>query len=289
MKTVRLLALLFCMSLSTVALGQNTEKLVQISTEFGDMLVYLYDQTPQHKANFLKLAQEGFYNGTTFHRVIKEFMAQGGDPNSKDDDPTNDGIGGPGYTIPAEFQPQYFHKKGALAAARQGDQVNPKRESSGSQFYLVQGKVYTQPELAKMEASMQNQQINDYFNNVFLQKPENQWILQLDEAKLQQENPDSLQKVYQKIQTDLFASFEKEVTPVKIAPERYQAYTTVGGTPFLDDQYTVFGEVIEGLAIVDKICDVQKGPNDRPVQNVTMTVKIVEISKADLKAKYGIE
>lgn len=127
---------------STETMAQQEPKdsmeVVKISTRLGDIYMTLFDETPKHRDNFLKLAREGFYNGTTFHRVIDRFMVQGGDPNSKDDNPANDGQGGPGYTIPAEIQPEFSHKHGMVAAARQADQVNPRRESSGSQFYIVE-------------------------------------------------------------------------------------------------------------------------------------------------------
>jgi cyclophilin family peptidyl-prolyl cis-trans isomerase len=139
---VVVLILTFFGSSKTLA-QTNTEKkyeLVQIETSFGNILIWLYDQTPKHKANFLKLTKEGFYNGTTFHRIIADFMIQGGDPNSKDNNASNDGIGGPGYTIDAEFVPTLSHDYGAVAAARLGDNVNPEKKSSGSQFYIVQNK-----------------------------------------------------------------------------------------------------------------------------------------------------
>lgn len=195
------------------------EQMVLISTEFGDIKVKLYNETPYHRDNFMKLAQEGFFNDLLFHRVINGFMIQGGDPNSRNAQPGQQlGSGGPGYTLPAEINPDLFHKKGVLSAARTGDQGNPQRRSSGSQFYLVQGKVYTEAELEQMS------------RNGFV-----------------------------------FSEAQK------------QAYTTIGGTPFLDAQYTVFGEVVEGLDIVDKIAAVPTQPGDRPVQDVKM--KITPISK----------
>ncbi|HRI29562.1 MAG TPA: peptidylprolyl isomerase [Chitinophagales bacterium] len=190
------------------------EQMVLISTEFGDIKVKLYNETPYHRDNFIKLAQEGFFNDLLFHRVIKGFMIQGGDPNSRNAQPGQQlGSGGPGYTLPAEINPDLFHKKGVLSAARTGDQGNPQRRSSGSQFYLVQGKVYTEAELEQMS------------RNGFV-----------------------------------FSETQK------------QTYTTIGGTPFLDAQYTVFGEVVEGLDVVDKIAAVPTQPGDRPVQDVKMKI-----------------
>ncbi|MGB1242009.1 MAG: peptidylprolyl isomerase [Chitinophagales bacterium] len=195
-------------------------KKVKISTEMGDMIAVLYNRTPQHRDNFLKLAGEGFFNDLLFHRVINNFMIQGGDPQSKGAEAGKPlGAGGPGYTVPAEFDfPDLFHKKGALSAARQGDSANPQKTSSGSQFYVVQGK---------------------------------------------KAMPQELQQLEQRLNT-------------KFTPEQIETYRTTGGTPFLDSNYTVFGEVIEGLDVIDKIATVKTAPGDRPVEDVKMTVTVVE-------------
>lgn len=192
---------------------------VKIETSYGDMVVKLYNETPLHRDNFIKLVKEGVYDGLLFHRVINEFMIQGGDPNSRDAKPGQMlGDGSLGYTIPAEFVPTLFHKKGALAAARQGDNVNPNKESSSCQFYIVQGNLWESSRLAMVERSM-----------------------------------------------------DKHFTP-----EQREAYATVGGTPFLDGDYTVFGEVVEGLEVIDKIAAVPCGPMDRPVEDVKMKMTIIE-------------
>ncbi len=198
--------------------GDAKVQKVIISTSLGSMTVILYNETPVHRDNFIKLAKEGYYDGTLFHRVIKDFMIQGGDPDSKNAAPNQPlGTGGPDYTLPAEFHPGFFHKKGALAAARQGDQVNPERRSSGSQFYIVQGKKVTQAELNNIASR----------GGVFY------------------------------------------------TPEQIKAYETIGGTPFLDQQYTVFGEVIEGLEVIDAIANVQTAGGNRPVKDLKMTVKLI--------------
>jgi peptidyl-prolyl cis-trans isomerase B (cyclophilin B) len=191
---------------------------VKLSTKYGDMIIVLYDETPKHRDNFIKLINEGFYDGTLFHRVIKDFMVQGGDPDSKNAAPDKRlGVGGPGYTIEAEFNPAFYHKKGALAAARQGDQTNPERRSSGSQFYIVQGKKYTAAELNQM-------------------------------AK----------------RSGAFYT-----------PEQIKVYQTIGGTPFLDTQYTVFGEVVEGIDVIDKIAAVRTGAMNRPAEDIEMTLTLI--------------
>ncbi|MCB0663275.1 MAG: peptidylprolyl isomerase [Saprospiraceae bacterium] len=194
------------------------ECLVEIITDYGTMTVQLFDATPQHQDNFIKLAEEGFFDGLIFHRVINGFMIQGGDPESKNARPGQRlGSGGPGYTIPAEFNDSLIHVKGALAAARQGDQVNPEKRSSGSQFYIVQGRPMSENQISMMEAQK-----------------------------------------------------DRHYTS-----EQRDQYTQVGGTPFLDGEYTVFGQVIKGLDVIDKIAQVQTDGSDRPVEDVKMTVKVI--------------
>lgn len=190
--------------------GQEKTVKFIIHTDYGDMKGYLYNDTPQHRDNFVKLVEEGWFNGSVFHRVIQNFMIQGGQNASGKTDP--------GYTVPAEFTAGHFHKKGALAAARQGDQVNPKKESSGSQFYIVQGQVYNQPTLDMMEQKS---------GKIFTEEQRN-------------------------------------------------AYTTVGGTPHLDGEYTVFGQIADGFDVIDKIAAVKTRPGDRPVEDVKMTIEIVK-------------
>lgn len=210
------------------ALAQKAKKEVVpandavIHTSMGDIYVVLYDETPKHKENFLKLALAHTYDSTTFHRVIKDFMIQGGDPYSKD--PAKKamaGQGGMGYTIPAEIVPGLYHHKGALAAARMPDQINPNRESSGCQFYIVSGKVFTMAEIESAEKRIQS-----------MVGPE-----------------------------------------FKFTPEMKTAYTTIGGAPWLDQQYTIYGHVTQGLDVVDKIGAVLTAPGDRPLQDITMKVE----------------
>ena len=245
--------------------------MVRISTNLGDIVVRLYDETPEHRDNFLKLAREGYYDSTLFHRVIKDFMIQGGDPDSKGAPAGQQlGSGGPGYTVPAEFvYPKYFHKRGVLSAARQADQVNPERRSSGSQFYIVWGKPYTEGQLNQLAAQLDGQRGQQIFNELAAQ------------------HRDSIQAMYQRgdqkglmeLQNRLAAETDKilkETQGFTFTPEQKEAYTTVGGTPFLDNQYTVFGEVVEGLDVVEKIQLVATGKADRPKEDVVMTVTVLE-------------
>ncbi|MBR6491744.1 MAG: peptidylprolyl isomerase [Bacteroidales bacterium] len=248
---------------------------VIIHTDLGDMVVVLYDETPQHKENFLKLAGEGYYDSLLFHRVIKDFMVQGGDPNSKNAKPgVQLGNGGPDYTIEAEFVPKYIHKKGALAAARQGDNVNPQKRSSGSQFYIVQGKTYNDAQLEQMNNSREQARVQDIFSQ-FINRPENsQYLQQLIDAQHAND-----QKAYSDVISEIepiIMNEHKKDSSWMLTPEQIEIYKTVGGTPFLDTQYTVFGEVIEGLDVIDKIAAVQTDRSDRPVKDVKMWMEIVK-------------
>ncbi len=190
---------------------------VIIHTNFGDIIVELYNQTPIHRDNFLKLVKQGFYDSLLFHRVIPQFMIQGGDPNSRNAQPGQMlGTGGPGYTLPAEIKPGLFHKRGALAAARMGDQVNPQRRSSGSQFYIVTGRKFSDDELNQIEQRMK----------------------------------------------------------IKFTPEQRNLYKTIGGAPFLDGSYTVFGEVVKGIEVAEKIAAQPRDRFDRPTQDIHMWMEI---------------
>lgn len=187
-------------AVATAQKPKGKDQLITINTPQGDIKLILFDETPKHKENFLKLAREGFYDGTTFHRVIDGFMIQGGDPNTKDEDPNNDGSGSPGYTLPAEIKPEFKHVRGAVAAARQGDQVNPMKESSGSQFYIVENH---------------------------------------------------------------------------------------NGTPMLDQAYTVFGQVVDGLNVIDKIAEQPTNPRNRPLTDIKMKVTVESVKKKKIAKKYN--
>lgn len=196
-----------------------------MSTRFGDLVIQLSDSTPQHRDNFIKLTESGFYDSLLFHRVISGFMVQGGDPDSKNAPATARlGSGGPGYTVPNEIRADHLHVKGALAAARQGDAMNPKKASSGSQFYIVQGKRAPASQLLNFEAT------------------------------INRKNPG---------------------VNFKYADEAIALYDSLGGTPFLDMEYTVFGHVVSGLNIIDSIAAQPTAAGDRPMQDVVMTVKML--------------
>ena len=254
---------------------------VKIKTSHGDLVITLYNETPKHKENFIKLVNESFYDNTLFHRVIKDFMIQGGDPNSKG---AAAGIalgeGGPGYTIEAEIQNNLYHKKGALCAARQGDNVNPEKRSSGSQFYVVTGKPYQKEELEQMEVQ-QNRQKENGLMQAFIQAPENAaYMARLQEA--QAIGKDAAKRAEAEAAINVLAEEIKplalaDFVPFKFTEEQLKDYTTNGGTPFLDNAYTVFGEVIKGMEVINQIGTTATAPGDRPLEDiVVLSMEIIK-------------
>jgi len=242
---------------------------VRIQTTLGDITVRLYDETPLHRDNFVKLAKEGYYDGTLFHRVIKDFMIQGGDPDSKGA-PADKmlGVGGPDYTIEAEIKSGLYHKRGALAAARQGDEVNPERRSSGSQFYIVWGQVYNEGQLRQFSKQMEMQQMQAVFSA--LAKEHHDEIMQMRRER----NRAGLQELQEKLAAEAEAKVKAQGTGM--SDEQRAIYSTVGGTPHLDGQYTVFGEVEEGLDVVEMIQQTATVRGDRPVDDIEMRVVVME-------------
>ena len=240
---------------------------VKIETTLGDIIVRLYDETPIHRDNFVKLVKEGYYDGTLFHRVIKDFMIQGGDPDSKGA-PAGKmlGVGGPDYTLEAEIKDNLYHKRGALAAARQGDEVNPERRSSGSQFYIVWGQVYKENQLNQLGKQIRMQKVQDVFND--LAKARREEIMQMRRER----NRAGLQE----LQDQLIAKAENKVGKQGLTDQQMQLYSTVGGTPHLDGQYTVFGEVEEGLNVVEQIQNTATGRADRPTNDIDMRMTIID-------------
>lgn len=240
---------------------------VKIETKLGDIVVRLYDETPIHRDNFVKLAREGYYDGTLFHRVIKNFMIQGGDPDSKGA-PAGKmlGVGGPDYTLEAEIKDGLFHKRGALAAARQGDEVNPERRSSGSQFYIVWGQVYNEGQLKQLSKQLKMQQIQQAFNA----------LAASHRTEIMQMRRNRDQAGLQALQDKLIAEAEAQVKGDGLTSEQQKIYTTIGGTPHLDGQYTVFGEVEDGLDVVEMIQNSATARGDRPVDDIEMHISVIE-------------
>lgn len=267
--------MVLCLGLSAQKKDVNplvpAEHIVQITTDFGVMKVKLYNETPKSRDNFVKLVQEGFYDSLLFHRVIKGFMIQGGDPQSKNAAPGVPlGNGDVGYTIPAEFNDSLFHKKGALCAART---ENPEKAGSACQFYIVQGKTLSDGELDQFEQNVnRGTRMQGAFQQI-INDPANA-ALKETFVRMQQTNQrDSLNAL---VQSTIQPMIDAKVKPFKYSAAQREVYKTIGGTPSLDQGYTVFGEVIEGLDVIDKIAAVQTAPGDRPVSDVRMTMKLIK-------------
>jgi len=246
----------------------QADPVVDIRTTLGDIKVKLYDDTPVHRDNFLKLVREKYYDGVLFHRVIKNFMVQTGDPDSRTADSTAMlGSGDPSYTLPAEINyPKHFHKYGALAAARTGDQVNPERRSSGSQFYIVTGEKQTERVLDMMTQRANNERKQTYFNGLVKQH--------MDEVRELREKND--REGLETLRQELARQTEEAVKDVPMPDEIRRTYLTQGGTPHLDGQYTVFGEVVEGMDVVEKIQNAETGRADRPKEDIRILSMTVE-------------
>lgn len=261
--------------------AQKKDDVVTIRTKYGDMIAILYDETPKHKENFLKLVKEHYYDSLLFHRVIEGFMIQGGDPDSRHAPKDKRlGEGGPGYTIDAEINPKFFHEKGALSAARLSDDRNPSRASSGSQFFIVQGARHD-----KLEITVDQEKYGRALQQ-FFQKEENKpyydsigFFFRSRDQKGYEAFISRLKPVVEK---QLGVSVEKDVSP-----EVIKAYTTVGGAPHLDGQYTVFGKVIKGLDVIDRIASQPKGAFDRPLEDIPMQITVEEMPRRKIEKTYG--
>jgi cyclophilin family peptidyl-prolyl cis-trans isomerase len=276
-KILTLLAFLTSFSIFAQNTPMVSLKAFQGDSLLGEMKIKLYDETPLHRDNFLKLVKSGFYDGTLFHRVIPGFMIQAGDPNSKTAPAGQQlGSGDVGYTIPAEIKPNLFHKKGALAGARQGDEVNPRKESSGCQFYIVTGNITPENQLKAMEAQKGQGNPQQIFNQI-IYRPENKAILDSLIQLQKVGNMDAFDKLIgEKIEPLIQIEMAKAGSTFKYSAEAISAYTTIGGAPFLDNEYTVFGEVVEGLELSDKVQNAARDQNDRPKTNIRLEMKIIE-------------
>lgn len=265
------------------------DELVVISTPYGEMTAVLYDDTPLHKENFLKLAKSGKYDSVLFHRVIENFMIQTGDVSTAD---TSENID---YRIAAEFRPEkYLHKKGALAAARVGDAVNPRKESSGSQFYIVQGETYDDGGLTLRAERRQFLKISGLFTRMLRSErfPELTEKVEYHRMKQEEDSTYDFGAAYNKLIWNSMDVIEEEFgdqSDPGYADWVKEIYATSGGTPHLDREYTVFGEVVEGLEVIDKIAAVQTNQRDRPLEEIRMNIEVIEIPKSEVTSKYGIK
>ena len=263
MKKIVLLIIINALIATSCAKRNDLEPEIKFKTTAGNITVRLYAETPKHRDNFLKLIEAGYYDGVLFHRVIADFMIQAGDPESKNAKRNQElGSGDVKYTIPAEIvYPKYYHKKGALAAARQGDDMNPERASSGAQFYFVKGHLYTDVELNKLE----QKKVDILETKLFDQKAQSfQNRIQKYEAE---NNQEQLELLKDSILYVVKSEIEKKPT-YKFTDQQRNDYKTIGGTPHLDGAYTVFGEVIDGIEIVSNISIAKTGKMDRPLEDI---------------------
>lgn len=264
--------------------SNNKDYLITLKTNYGDIKLILFDQTPKHKENFIKLANKGFYDSLLFHRVIDNFMIQTGDPNTKSSsDLQSFGKGGPGYTIPPEFHPDLIHEKGMVAAARMGDNVNPKKESSGSQFYIVEGMVYTEESLR--DSRVNYNELYKCFGNL-IQRSGYQEVNQ-KAMQLQAENRlDELKALILSYKDVCEQDYDVELDQ-PLTQKQIDVYTTVGGVPHLDGGYTIFGKVIQGMDVVEKIASVKTAPGDRPVEDIAMVIEVEKISRRKIEKEFN--
>ena len=251
--------------------AMDKDVLITISTPYGEMKAILYDETPLHKKNFIELSETGKFDSTIFHRVIENFMIQGGDVNLVSENEID-------YTIPAEFNDNLFHRKGEIAAARMGDNVNPDKESSGCQFYIVQGKVYKEEELTL--------DINALYGGVRRLLQEEEYSDMRQKFIDAQNDPEETQKLAISLSEVCEEKYGLQIRKT-ISDDILKAYTTVGGVPHLDGAYTVFGRIVEGLDVIDKIASVKTGAADKPLEDIPMTFKIKKISKEKITKDYG--
>ena len=270
---VKIFLLFAAISISSCSFSQNKTipdgPQVLIKTKYGDMKVVLYNQTPLHRDNFMKLTKERVFDSLLFHRVIKGFMVQGGDPQSKR--ATKDQMLGDGdlnYTVPAEIVPGIIHKKGVIAAARNGDEENPERRSSATQFYLAQGKVYKLDDVASIEQNLNSRAAESLFLKMKAEKIDTLILFQMAR------NKEGYDKLMDKLKQKAIREVDRN--PIRLTKQQIETYTTLGGIPHLDGAYTVFGEVLEGMEVIDSIAAQPTGKNDRPLENIRMKIEVIK-------------
>ncbi|RPH32387.1 MAG: peptidylprolyl isomerase [Bacteroidales bacterium] len=245
---------------------KNDYRLIKIQTDKGEIVIRLYNETPIHRDNIIKLAEEKYYDGQIFHRIINNFVVQGGDPTTKNAKPDSlYGNGGPNYLIEAEFNDTLIHKRGAVGMAREGDDVNPQKKSSGSQFYIVKGKLYTNQQLDDLEKKIESKNKSKLYKKIFddkLAKQKDQ--LKIDTISLSLDVSVAIDSIWETI------------PKFKLSEKQRKAYTTIGGIPHLDGNYTVFGEVIQGMDIIDEFSSVNTDQNDRPIKDITFSISVLK-------------
>ena len=251
--------------------------MVIIHTSYGDMKAILYDETPLHKQNFLKLAKSGRYDSTTFHRVIKNFMIQGGDIDAKEGTRNSE-------RIDAEIADKFYHEKGALSAARQGDQSNPEKKSSWCQFYIVHGNTFTEAQLEQF--TIDQRALNKAMNQLIQYDSYADLKNQLLELQRSGDHA-GMQKLFNESIDLAEKELNVKIRKKSLSPEQIKIYTTTGGAPHLDGDYTVFGKVVEGLDVIDKIAEQRTDGRDKPSEDIFLKMEVVEVKKKEITEKYG--
>jgi peptidyl-prolyl cis-trans isomerase B (cyclophilin B) len=263
--------------------AQKRHDLVRLSTTEGEITILLLRETPLHRENFLKLAREGLFDSTFFHRIINAFVVQGGDPNTKNRDSVaadRIGSGGPDYTVQAEFRADYIHRLGAVGAARNGDDVNPQRRSASSQFYLVEGRVYRSGELDTLARQR--------FAREYYATPEGKRYTAINLDSLYAADPAQVRQRYTEQHAAVMAALAQAGDRARFTPEQWRAYTSVGGTPLLDGQYTVFGYVVEGIEVMRALSDVPTNSADRPLRpRYLLKATPFTLGDKELARRYG--
>ncbi|WP_375579969.1 peptidylprolyl isomerase [Marivirga tractuosa] len=285
MKNKNNLILAFSLLIIMASCQTSKDSVVVLHTQYGDMTAILYEETPKHKANFLELVESGKYDSTIFHRVIENFMVQGGDVNQKKGLEEEDKVN---YTIDAEIHPDFWHVKGSLAAARQGDQVNPERKSSGSQFYIIHGQKFTEADLLQMPEGRLYQQKQMKLRELLgMKKYANlrNEVIEMQKAK----DMEGLQNFMETIADSLVEKEFGKLELYEYSDAQIEDYKNIGGAPHLDGEYTVFGRVVEGLNVVDSIAAVRTAGADKPVKDIFMTAEIEKMSKKKITELYGYE
>ncbi|WP_422355693.1 peptidylprolyl isomerase [Roseivirga pacifica] len=288
MSTLKHFLLLFLLAFMAFSCAE-TDEIVVIETPYGDMTAILYDDTPIHKANFLKLAKEGKYDSVLFHRVIEEFMIQTGDlSNGTEEKDAN-------YRLEAEFRPEkYIHKKGAIAAARMGDASNPLKESSGSQFYIIHGKTFDEEGLLERADRRQYLKLYGFFERMLKSKryPELTEKYYYHVGQLEEDSTYDFNKAQKELIFNSLPVIEKRFGPQPDPGFEQWAkdiYATDGGAPHLDGEYTVFGQVLEGIEVIDEIATTETDARDKPTSEIRMNVRVVKMKKSEIEQKYGYQ
>jgi len=270
---------LLVLGLMFASCQDEKEELVTLKTQFGEIKMILFDDTPLHKENFLELVRSGKLDSTTFHRVIPGFMVQGGDITEQGSEEPEQ--------VPPEFSEHHIHERGAVAAARRGDAVNPEKKSSGSQFYIVQGKIFTKQDFVRLKEDHMLNQLQPHFSEIINRQSNNELRQRYMEA-YEEQDAERLRKIILETRPKIEDEFG-EMEDLVLSPEQIQTYSTIGGAPHLDKTYTVFGMVVDGMDVVDQIARQRTDRSGKPVREIYMTASVEEVSKDKITQEYGYE